>query len=228
MGGKERLAVETLLTMLALFVPGFLLHAAPRFPGSLAGSLLGIAGALLFVLLLGYTLAKRIPWVKKHASLRALLSFHVYAGAVGAVLGILHTGHTYQSPLGIALVMAVLTVVLSGFVGRYYVAQIGTDIRDQRQELGALRTRYDATASGIAAALQGNAVPAPAAAAPSVPIRSLVAGIADLEHAIGRREALKRALARWVVLHIIAALVLYPLLALHIWSGIYYGLRWLP
>lgn len=228
MGEKERLVVETLLTMVALFVPGFLLHAAPRFPGSLAGGLLGILGALLFVLLLAYTLAKRIPWLKRRTSLRAMLSFHVYAGAVGAVLGTLHTGHTYQSPLGIALVVAMLTVVLSGFVGRYHVAQIGTDIRDQRQELGTLRTRYDAIASGIAAPLQGGAVPAAATGQPGVSIPALVAGIADLEHAVGRREALKRALNRWVVLHIIAALVLYPLLALHVWSGIYYGLRWLP
>ncbi|MDN3563876.1 hypothetical protein ACFQY5_38325 [Paeniroseomonas aquatica] len=228
MGEKERLSVSTLLIGVALFAPGFLLHVAPRFPGSLAGGLLGIAGALLFVLLLAYSLAKRIPWLKQRTSLRGVLSFHVYAGAVGAVLGILHTGHTYQSPLGIALVVAMLTVVLSGFVGRYYLAQIGTDIRDERQELGTLRTRYDAIASGIAAALQGGTVPAAKPALPGLPIPALVAGIADLEHAVGQREALKRALNRWVVLHIVAALVLYPLLALHIWSGIYYGLRWLP
>ncbi len=227
MGEKERLAIGALLTMVALFVPGFLLHAAPRFPGSLAGGLLGITGALLIILLLTYTLAKRIPWVKRHASLRAILTFHVYAGAVGAAFGILHTGHKYQSPLGIALVVAMLTVVLSGFVGRYYLAELGTDIRDQRQELGVLRTRYDAIASGIAAALPGGAVPAAAAAQPAVPIPGLVAGIADLEYAIGEREALKRMLARWIVLHIVASLVLYPLLALHVWSGIYYGLRWL-
>ena len=41
-------------------------------------------------------------------------------------------------------------------------------------------------------------------------------------------EALKRAFSRWIVLHVAAALVFYPLLALHVWSGIYYGLRWLP
>ena len=228
MSDKERLSVSTLLIAVALFTPGFLLHAAPRFPGSLAGGLLGILGALLFVLLLAYSLVKRIPWLKQRTSLAAVLSFHVYAGAVGAVLGILHTGHTYQSPLGIALVVAMLTVVLSGFVGRYYVAQIGTDIRDQRQELGMLRTRYDAIASGIAAALQLGTVPTAVPPLLGLPIPALVAGIADLEHAVGRREALKRALGRWVVLHIIAALVLYPLLALHIWSGVYYGLRWLP
>ena len=217
MGARERFAVGTLLAMVALFAPGFLLHEAPRFPGSLAGGVLGIAGALLLVLLLPYAVVKRIPWLRRHASLRALLAFHVYAGAIGAVFAILHTGHKYQSPLGIALVVAMLMVVLSGFVGRHYVAQIGTDIRDQRQELGLLRTRYDAIATGVAAAT----------ALPGVPVPALVTAIADLEYAIGRREALKRALSRWVVLHIVAALVFYPLLTLHVWNGIYSGLRWL-
>ena len=228
MGEKERLAVGLLLTMVALFVPGFLLHTTPRFPGSLAGGLLGIVGVLLFVLLAVYTMVKRIPWLKRHVSLPAMLAFHVYAGAAGAAFGILHTGHKYQSPLGIALVISMLTVVFSGFVGRYYLAQIGADIRDQRQELGVLRTRYDAIAAGIAADLRGAAVPAAGVAAqPAVPIPALASGIADLEYAIGEREALKQVLARWVALHIVAALLLYPLLALHVWSGIYYGLRWL-
>jgi len=225
---KERLAVSSLVIAAALFVPGFLLHTAPRFPGSLAGGLLGVAAALLFVLLLVYSLVKRIPWLRQRVALRTTLSFHVYAGAIGAVLGILHTGHTYRSPLGILLVAAMLTVVLSGIVGRYYVVRIGTDVRAQRQELGTLRARYDSVASGIAAGLQGAAVAAAAPRLSGVPVSALVAGIADLEDAIDHREALRRALTRWVVLHIIAALVLYPTLALHVWSGIYYGLRWLP
>ena len=228
MSEKERFAVGMLLTMVVLFAPGFLLHTATRFPGSLIGGVLGIAGALLFVLLLAYSLARRVPWLKRRVSLRPILSFHVYGGAAGAALGILHTGHQYQSPLGILLVISMLLVVLSGFVGRYYLAEIGTDLQEQRQELGVLRTRYNLIASGIASALQSSAPPSAATAAPGVPIPSLVAGIADLEYAISRREGLRRALARWVMLHIVTAIVLYSLLALHIWSGIYYGLRWLP
>ena len=87
----------------------------------------------------------------------------------------------------------------------------------QRQELGALRARYDRLATGSAAV----------AGLPDVSVRALVAGIADLEYAIDQREALKRALSRWTVLHVAAAIALYPLLALHIWNGVYYGLRWL-
>lgn len=214
---KEQLTVGLLLATVALFAPGFLLHAAPRFPGSLAGSLLGILGATAMVLLLVFSLAKRLTWLKDRVSLRAFLSFHVYAGAIGAVFGILHTGHKYQSPLGMALVTAMLILVMSGFVGRYYLVQIGTDIRDQRQELGVLRVRYDTfVANGLAAAW------------PDMPVPALIAAIADLEDAIDRREVLKTACSRWVILHVVAAIVFYPLLALHIWSGVYHGLRWLP
>ena len=59
------------------------------------------------------------------------------------------------------------------------------------------------------------------------PLPSLLDAIADLEYAIGARKVLKRTLSRWTVLHVGAAIVMYTLLALHIWNGIYYGLRWL-
>lgn len=229
MSARERLAVSLLLTMVALFLPGVLLHAAPRFPGSLAGGILGIAGASGMLLLLAYAAVKRIPWLRRRAPLGAVLSFHVYVGTIGAALGILHTGHTYRSPLGIALVVAMLVVVLSGFVGRYYLLQVGSDVREQRQELGVLRARYDRLAAEAGAAAPPFAASAGLVAGlTGVSVRALVAAIADLEDAISRREALKHALSRWTVLHVAAALLLYPLLALHVWSGVYYGLRWLP
>ncbi len=240
MSETEKLTVGALMSVLLLLVPGFLLHQAPRFPGSLPGGLLGIAGATLFLLLLVYSLVKRSAWlrlrVKKSVSLRTVLSFHVYAGVAGALLGILHSGHAYQSLLGIALVSAMLTVVLSGFAGRYYLAQLGADLREQQAMLGVLRTRFDRIAaeaagaappSGQAVALPGPGLRAFALPASGVPLRRLVGAIADLEHAIGQREALNRALSRWTVLHIAAALVMYSLLALHVWNGVYLGLRWL-
>lgn len=135
------------MTALVLIVPAFLFHVAPRFPGSLAGGVTGIAAALLFVSLLSYWIAKRIPWVKERTkntvSVGVLLTFHVYAGAIGALLGIVHSGHKFVSPLGIALVVSMLVVVGTGFIGRYYLAQIGEELRDQQKALGALRTRYD-------------------------------------------------------------------------------------
>ncbi len=246
MSDAEKHTVSALVSVLVLLAPGFLLHAAPRFPGTLAGGLLGIAGATLFAMLLVYSLVKRIGWLRarvtKHAPLRTFLSFHVYAGVTGALLGILHSGHAYRTPLGIALVVTMLTVVLSGFVGRYYLAQVGADLHEQQAMLGVLRARFDRIVGDAASAGPHDSTAAVSGAdlrsfmllasgsgggPGGVPLRRLLGAIADLEHAISQREALNRALSRWTVLHIAAALVMYPLLALHIWNGVYFGLRWL-
>lgn len=224
MNESEKLVVGVLVSGLALLVPGFLLHVAPRFPGSLTGSLIGIAGALLLLFLLVYSMIKRSAlvkaWATKHVRMGAILSFHIYAGVIGALFGIIHSGHTFYSPLGIGLVSAMLVVVFSGFVGRYYLMQIGTDLREQQSMLAVLRTRYDA----VAGALAGS--PGPTVLA-DVALPALLGAIADLEYAISARELLKRALSRWTVLHVGAAIVMYSLLSLHIWNGIYFGLRWL-
>jgi len=222
----EKVTVGALLSALALLVPAFLFHTAPRFAGSLTGSLIGIAAATLFVLLLAYTAVKRQPWIKERTkplvSIGAVLSFHVYAGTVGALLGIIHSGHKFQSPLGIALVVVMLVVVASGFVGRYYLAQLGQDLRSQQKELKVLRDRYDGLAAA-AAVLRDQQVVDPS----GLPIDRLLGAISDLELAITTRETIKRTLNRWIVLHVAAAIAMYALLWLHIWSGIYYGLRWL-
>lgn len=222
----EKVIVGGLLSGLVLIVPGFLFHVAPGFPGSLVGSLFGIAAAALFLLLLLYTVVRRQPWIKDHTKrfmpVGALLTFHVYAGAVGALLGIIHSGHKFQSPLGIGLVVVMLTVVASGFVGRYYLAQIGQDLRDQQGQLKVLRNRYDGLALA-ASGLEDQAVVDPS----GMSLDRLIGAISDLEFSVTSREVLKRVLARWVVLHIVAAIAMYTLLALHIWGAIYYGLRWL-
>ena len=214
----EKLAVGALFSALLLLAPGFVLHEAPRFAGSLLGSVLGIAGALLLLLLLAYSLVKRIAPLRRRVRPAAALSFHIYAGVVGALFGILHSGHSYRSWLGIVLVIAMLIVVGSGFVGRYYLVHVGVDLRDQHASLEALRARFAALS-----ATEGSTVPAGESSA-----RGIAGAIADLEWAVTRREALKRALSRWVVLHVTAALAMYGLLALHVWSNLYLGLRWLP
>jgi hypothetical protein len=55
----------------------------------------------------------------------------------------------------------------------------------------------------------------------------LVHAMADLEYAIGSQRAIKVVFGRWIVAHVVAAIAMYVLLALHIMAEIYYGLRWL-
>jgi hypothetical protein len=228
MDESRRLIVDAVLAGLLLLVPAFLLHSDGRFAGSLAGFALGSCAAALMLLLLIYPLAKYSKIanavVTRLVSMRALLSFHVYAGIVAAFLAMLHTGHKFFSPLGIALMTSMLIVVVTGFVGRYYLPQTAAEIREQRSRLATLMSAYDSTALDITAS---DAPAVNASALPNVPLLQLVDGISDLEYAIGSHEAVKKIFMQWIGFHVVAAIVMYALLALHVAAEIYYGLRWL-
>jgi hypothetical protein len=234
MSQTERHIVEVVLAVLLFLVPAFLLHTAPRFAGSLAGFVLGVSAASLMLLLLIYPLAKYSTWLKpritRWVSLRALLAFHVYAGVFGAFLAILHTGHKYQSLLGVGLLITMLVVVATGFVGRYYLPQTSTELREAQSQLTTLRSTYDQAAAAIAESRTVEDAAAAGISAPAlrgVSMLQVVEAIADLEYAIGSREVLKKIFTRWIVAHVVAAILMYVLLTLHIAGEIYYGLRWL-
>ncbi|QOJ01010.1 MAG: hypothetical protein HRU70_11085 [Phycisphaeraceae bacterium] len=197
---------------------------------------------------------KRIPFLKgpvtRVVSMRSLLAVHIYAGMLGPILGVLHSGHRFESPLGIALTAMMLIVAVSGFVGRYLMGRLSTDTREQQQMLAGMRVAYERTAGELAkepdaaAALRPFAgffsrlaapffVADPAAGAgrpPGVRERAirLSESMADLEYAIKSHEVVKDAFGRWLACHIVIAIVLYALLAIHVWSAWYFGIRWLP
>jgi hypothetical protein len=232
MGARERLIVDVVLASLSLLVPAFLLHSDGRFAGSLAGFALGSCAAALMILLLVYPLTKYSKIIKasvtRLVSMQAILAFHAYAGIVAAFLALLHTGHKFQSPLGIGLVISMLIVVVTGFVGRYYLPQTAAEIRQQQSRLAVLRSAYDYT-SAVLASLDARASGGSAVSASTlrdVPLLQLVDGISDLEYAIGAQEAVKKIFLQWIGLHVIAAIVMYALLAVHIAAEVHYGLRW--
>lgn len=226
MGDKEKLTVLALGTVLLFLAPGYLLHVSPRFAGSLAGGVLGITAASLMILVLAYPAVKHFGWLNKrvtrHVSQGRLLSLHIYGGLLASIIAIVHSGHKYQSVVGIALVIDVMIIVTTGFIGRYYVGQLGTEVRHRQALLGMLRSAYDRIALRLGA--QQATVPA----APDVPILDLVDAIADVEYSLTARDAIKRIAGRWTMVHIVASIAFYGLLLLHVGSGIYYGLRWLP
>jgi len=226
MGARERLIADVVLASLLLLVPAFLLHSDGRFAGSLAGFALGSWAAALIILLLVYPLTKYSRVLKaavaRLMSMQTLLAFHVYAGVLAAFCALLHTGHKFQSPLGIGLVISLLIVVVTGFVGRYYLPQTAVEIREQQSRLAVLRSAYERT-STILSSLDATA----SGGSPELPLLQLVDGISDLEYAIGGQEAIKKIFLQWIGLHVIAAIVMYALLAVHIAAEVHYGLRWL-
>ncbi|MCK6452699.1 MAG: iron reductase [Alphaproteobacteria bacterium] len=212
----ERLIVGGLVSLLLILTPGFLIHVDPRFAGSLAGGALGIAAAVMMIATIAYPLFKRIEWLRRRASMRVVLQVHVIAGVLGPLLAMLHSGHKFESPIGIAMIVLILVLVISGFVGRYYMNQLSTELRGDQAALGRLQAAY--------AGLQDMSTTGSAAGASPT---ELAGAIVDIEQAIVAQQALKRAFAIWMDIHIVATLALFLLLGLHVWSAVYFGLRWL-
>src|ERR1035437_3104093 len=146
---KERqgIIVTGVVCVLLLAWLGFLVHRSPRFPGSGVGAVFGIAGAVLMLVPLAYPIAKRIPFfnarITPHVSMQSLLALHVYAGIFGPLLALIHTGHKFDSLLGITLTAVVLLVVVSGFTVRYLLTYVGHEITDKLVLLQTARGDLD-------------------------------------------------------------------------------------
>ena len=248
---REPFVFGGVVVLLLVLWLGFFVHRSPRFAGSFWGGMLGVSGALLMLLSSAYLVVKRVPplktWVTRRVSMQTLLAWHMYTGILGALLGVLHTGHKFNSPLGIALTAASLLVVLSGFVGRYLMKQISLGMREKKELLTSLELAYRQTAGEVAAhpeqtavlrplagfwsrAVVGFFITASTAGPGSLPAAAqalrLADAIADVEYALKTHETFKRWFAAWLTVHILTGFVLYGLLGLHVWAGIHFGLRW--
>lgn len=242
---RERIVVTGVLSVLLLSWLGFLVHRSPRFPGSGVGGAFGIAGAALMLVPLAYPIVKRIPFlharITPHASLQSLLAVHVYAGIFGPLLAIIHTGHKFDSWLGITLTAVMLLVVVSGFAVRYLLTYVTHEITDKLALLQTARGDLDSAwgvlenspaemralpkAPVLAAGLASLGIELPFGG-PAGEVTRTAEGVADLEYAVRTHELFKRWFGRSLKLHIVLSVILYLLLALHIGSGIYFGLRW--
>lgn len=227
MRNHDRVTATALVMLMLVLWLGFGLHRSPDFAGSGWGGALAVSGALLMLVPLAYALVKRIAVLRKTLALNMsrFLQVHIYAGLAGAILVLLHTGHRFQSTLGIALTAMTLLVVLSGFVGRYLLGFIAEDVRDRRNRLEALRSEYQRMATGLAqtSMLAEHSLTLPAAGRQ---VLSLVASIADLEYGLTAADRLRRFFAVWLRFHLLISSILYGLLGLHIWAAIEFGLRW--
>ncbi len=248
---REPLVAGGLVALLLVLWLGFLVHRDPRFAGSAWGGVLGVSGAALMVASLVYSVVKRVrpvkAWVTRRVSMRAVLGWHMYAGLLGAILGLLHTGHKFDSPLGVALTAAMLVVVLSGYVGRHLMKQIALDVNEKKELLTRLESVYRQTAGDLAAHPEQAALvrpwsgfwgrlaaavshlfprTAPAPHPASVRALELAESMADLEYAIKTDETFRWWFGFWLRVHVVASVLMYALLALHVWAGIHYGLRW--
>ena len=249
MSDREEIIGTSLVILLLVIWAGFVFHDSLDFAGSLTGGVFGVTGSLLMLGPLLYSVIKRTKPIRtavtRHVPMKTLLAWHIYAGLFGSILVMIHTGHKFESTLGVALTAVTLTVVLSGFVGRYILRRSGQEIREKQELLTSLHAAYEKAAAEVAAnrprlalvqpftnpfarlfvGLLNPPGGLPAVTSPYTMVR-LAEAIADVEYAIKAHDIFNLWFRRWLKLHIAISIVFYLLLLLHVWAGIYFGLRW--
>ena len=242
---REHIVLTGVLSVLLLAWLGFLVHRSPSFAGSGVGMMFGIAGAVLMLIPLAYPIVKRIPFlhdrITRRVSLQTLLTVHVYSGIFGPLLAIIHTGHKFDSPLGMTLTAVMLLVVVSGYAVRYLLTYVNQEIKDKLLLLQTARGDLDSAwgvmentppemrdlpkapllAAGLASVGIGLSSSGPAGE-----VTRLAESVADLEYAVRTHELFKRWFAWALKLHILLSLIFYVLLGLHIWAALNFSMRW--
>jgi len=121
--------------------------------GGSVGHKLGITGASMMVLMLLYSVRKRVGALRRLGPLRRWLDVHIYLGVFGPLLIVLHSSLKVQGLVALSF-WSMVVVALSGVLGRYLYLQIPrtrageevalAELEAQDRELsGQLRNRFD-------------------------------------------------------------------------------------
>lgn len=112
-------------------------------PAGSVGLAYGIAGSVMMVLMLVYSLRKRTRLLGRAIPLRKLLDFHIYLGVVGPLLIVLHTSFKVQGLVAVSF-WSMVAVAASGYFGRYLYSQVPRNLVGDElslQELESAGTR---------------------------------------------------------------------------------------
>ena len=120
--------------------------------GGSVGHKLGIAGGSMMVLMLLYSVRKRVGALRRLGQLSRWLDVHIYLGVFGPLLIVLHSSFKVQGLVALSF-WSMILVAASGVLGRYLYLQIPrtrageelalAELEAQDRELsGQLRSRF--------------------------------------------------------------------------------------
>ena len=107
--------------------------------GGRVGHRLGVVGAGMMVLMLGYSLRKRVKAFRRLGPLGRWLDVHIFLGIVGPMLVILHSAFKVQGLVALSF-WSMIAVALSGVLGRYLYLQIPRSRAGEELTLAELQT----------------------------------------------------------------------------------------
>jgi hypothetical protein len=91
--------------------------------GGTIGNKLGIVGSSMMVLMLVYSLRKRVAALRRLGALSRWLDVHIFLGVFGPLLVVLHSGFKVQGLVALSF-WSMIVVASSGVLGRYLYLQI--------------------------------------------------------------------------------------------------------
>ncbi len=115
----------------------------PEFkPGGRIGHSLGIAGTVLLISLLSYSVRKRSKFLRGKGKLNRWLQFHIFCGVAGPVLITLHTSFKLRGIVAISY-WSMIIVAISGLIGRYLYAQVPRAISGTAMEFDEMKKEVE-------------------------------------------------------------------------------------
>lgn len=239
----QKLSPEFLTLIFTGLIIFFVAFPLDRFSGSIPGHLFGIAGGCLMAAALIYPYKKRVRGMKGKSN---PLQSHVYLGLTGAILVTLHAAGR-SSTIGMLVYLTMFLVVMSGVVGKILFVKVNRGLKNQKEDVQALRAsfrslkmqidpricskafRFDSemTTSYVDDVDAIEAETDPKEIARCQEFRILAESIAEKEEVLQVYDRTKALFRFWNAVHVNLTFVLFSLLIVHVFTTIYYGLRWL-
>lgn len=108
-------------------------------PNRGAGYALGIIGGSLMLLLLVYSVRKRVSWLNFLGSTPSWFNFHMILGVLGPLCILYHANFATGATNSNVALFAMLTVAGSGFIGRYFYSHVHYGLYGRKLELTDVR-----------------------------------------------------------------------------------------
>ncbi|MBK7047073.1 MAG: hypothetical protein IPH48_11320 [bacterium] len=103
----------------------------------------GILGSFMIVLLLLYSLRKRMRVLQRAGQLPIWLRYHIFLGIAGPILITLHTAFKVGGLVSVSY-WSMVAVALSGFFGRYLYQQIPRNVLGETLDVAEIEGRNEA------------------------------------------------------------------------------------
>lgn len=117
-------------------------------PGGRLGILYGIAGSSLMVVMLVYSVRKRVRFLRKLGSLRHWLDFHIVCGIFGPLFILLHSSFKVGGLVAVSF-WSMVVVAASGVLGRFLYLQIPRRRSGDELSLGDAEREIEALGSTL-------------------------------------------------------------------------------